>query len=80
MDLPSKTIFCGSETVAATSIENDELVVKYGVGWDSWELFQKDTEMKNMIAVQRAKLSKAKQAKGKWKEKKKFKGEGKGDQ
>ena len=80
VDLPSKTIFCGSERVAVTSIENDELVVKYGVGWDSWELFQKDTEMKNMIAVQRAKLSKAKQAKGKGKEKGKFKGEGKGDQ
>ena len=64
--------------MAKTTIENDELVIKYGDGWDSWELFTGDTELKNMIEKARAKLSKAKRSKGKGKEKGKVKGEGKG--
>ena len=79
VDVPSKTVYCGSEIVAKTTIENDELVIKYGDGWDTWELFVGDTELKNMIEKACAKLSKAKQSKGKGKEKGKDKGEGKGN-
>ena len=80
VDIPSKTIYCGPEIVAKTKIENDELVITYGDGWDTWELFLGNIELKSMIDVQRAKLSKAKKSKGKGKEKGKDKGQGKGDQ
>ena len=71
-------MYCGLETVAITNIENDELVIKYGAGWDTWDLFLGDNEIKSMIEKQRTKLSKSKQSKGKGKEKGKDKGEGKG--
>ena len=78
VDVPSKTVFCRPEVVAKTSIENDEVDIKYGDGWDSWELFVGDTELKNMIEKACTKLSKAKQSKGKGKDKGKEKGERKG--
>ena len=55
VDFPSKTVFCGPDIVAKTNIENDELVIQYGDGWDSWDLFVKDVELKNMIEQPNAK-------------------------
>lgn len=65
--------------MAKATIGNDELVIKYGDGWDSWELFLENIGLGNMIEVQRTKLSKAKKSKGKGKEKGKDNGESKGN-
>ena len=70
VDMESSQIKCGAELVCKISIKDGILQVSYGEGWDTWELFQNDADLKILIETSQAKLSKAAASKGKGKAKK----------
>ena len=67
VDVASKTISCGQEKVATVSVTGTELSVVFGEGWDSWEGFQTDATLLDILEKARAKLSKSTDTKGKGK-------------
>ena len=69
VDVVSNQISCGPEVVAKVAITNGILHVAYGEGWDSWDVFINDADLKNLIIKAEGKLSKAAERKGKGKEK-----------
>ena len=70
VDMESSEIKCGAGLVFKMSITDGILQISYGEGWDTWELFQNDADLKKLIETAKAKLSKATAQKGKGKGKK----------
>ena len=65
VDVPSKTISCGPEKVATICVSGTKIDISYSTGWDSWDIFTNNIELKEMIEKQQGKLLKGSDGKGK---------------
>ena len=73
MDVPLKQVSCGQEVVASVGIKENTLEVTFGTGWDTWEVFTGNVALKDLILLEKSKLSKSVETKGKGKGKHKGK-------
>ena len=70
VDIQLKQVSCGHEVVAKVEIKDQILEVTFGTGWDTWDVFTNDAALKDLIVLEKSKLSKAVEFKGKGKGKK----------
>ena len=69
MDIPSKQVSCGKEVVATVDIKENVLEVTFGTGWDTWDIFVGDAGLNDLIKLEKSKLQKFVDKKGKGKSK-----------
>ena len=69
VDILSKQVSCGKEVVATVEIKENMLEVTFGTGWDTWDTFVGDVGLKDLIKLEKSKLQKSVEKKGKWKSK-----------
>lgn len=69
VDIPLKQVSCGQEVVASVEIKENTLEITFGPGWGTWDVFLEDVALKALIALEKSKLTKSVQAKGKGKHK-----------